>query len=122
MAGAVERPLSAGGTPVAQARAEGLARKLEGGVWIARLLRGGALASGALLVASLVAGSELFRTSGQTAVPAQLLGEGAVALLLATPIARLLGAAFLLARQREWRYALTAAAVLSLLAASLGVG
>jgi uncharacterized membrane protein len=87
-----------------------------GAVWLARVLRGGAVASGALFVASMVA-------EGLGALAAAgLLRKVAAAVLVATPIVRLVAAGVMLGLKGERRYALYAAGVLVLLALSVVAG
>lgn len=76
---------------------------------IARLLRWGVYASGALLVAGLALGSAGMVRAG-------------IAVLVATPVLRVLVLTAGYARAGEWRFAAAGAAVLAMLALSLALG
>ncbi len=95
-------------------------RSVAGDRWIARVLRGGALVSGGMLVVSL--GLEALPQSENTHVAIDLLRKGAASLLLVTPVARLAMAGTLLGLKGEWRYAAIAAGVLGLLGIAVGTG
>lgn len=101
-------PVRVGGRPVVD-------RGLGGGErWVARLLRAGALASGALFLASL--GLELLPATELLQAASAGLRRAAALVLLATPLLRLVAAGIVLGLRGEWRYAVYAAAVLALLA------
>ncbi len=95
-------------------------RAVAGDRWIARILRGGAVVSGGMLVLSL--GLEVLPHSVDTHVAIDLLRKGAASLLLVTPVARLAMAGTLLGLKGEWRYAAIAAGVLGLLGIAVGAG
>ncbi len=86
--------------------------------YVGRILRGGALASGALFVVSVAV--RLLPVTRVTAVMGDLLEEGAVSLLLVTPVARMVASGVLLGAKGEWRYALYAAGVVTLLGLAVG--
>ena len=88
--------------------------------WIARILRGGALISGTMFLASL--GMEVLPQSQTVQVAIDTLRKGAASLLLVTPVARLVVAGTMLGLRGEWRYTLYAAGVLGLLAIAVGAG
>ena len=88
--------------------------------WISRLLRGGAMCSGALFLASLAL--ESLPRSENVHVAIDLLRKGAASALLVTPVVRLVVAGTTLGLRGEWRYALYAAGVLGLLAVAVGAG
>ncbi|HEX5747027.1 MAG TPA: hypothetical protein VFZ09_12345 [Archangium sp.] len=88
--------------------------------WISRLLRGGALCSGALFLASL--GLEFLPRSETVHVGIDVLRKGAASALLVTPVVRLVVAGTSLGLRGEWKYALYAAGVLGLLAVAVGAG
>jgi len=106
--------------PVAEPEVRRRVRSVAGDRWIARVLRGGALASGGMLVLSL--GLEALPHSETTHVAIDLLRKGAASLLLVTPVARLAMAGTLLGLKGEWRYAAIAAGVLGLLGIAVGTG
>jgi hypothetical protein len=106
--------------PVAEPEVRRRVRSVAGDRWIARVLRGGALASGGMLVLSL--GLEALPQSENTHVAIDLLRKGAASLLLVTPVARLAMAGTLLGLKGEWRYAAIAAGVLGLLGIAVGTG
>jgi hypothetical protein len=86
---------------------------------LARVLRGGAVASGAFFAASLAL-EMLPATRGQEqAIDA--LRKGGASLLLGTPVVRLVLSGVTLGARGEWRYAACAAAVLALLGVAVGV-
>jgi len=85
------------------------AREVAGEIWLARVLRVGAIASGALFLASMVL--EPVAPEGSA-----LLGKLAASALIATPVARLVAAGTMLGLRGERRYALLTVAVLLLLA------
>jgi hypothetical protein len=95
-------------------------RAVAGERWIARILRGGALISGAMFVGSLV--MEALPQSQTVHVAIDTLRKGAASLLLVTPVARLVLAGTMLGLRGEWRYTLCAAGVLGLLALAVGAG
>ncbi|WP_233607547.1 hypothetical protein [Corallococcus sp. AB018] len=97
------------------------ARRLAAGErWIARMLRTGAITSGAMFVTSL--GLELLPRDESVHVAIDLLRKGAASMLLVTPVARLAMAGTLLGLRGEWRYAAIAAGVIGLLALAVGAG
>lgn len=106
--------------PVETGRRRRRVRSVAGDRWIARVLRGGALVSGGMLVVSL--GLEVLPHSENTHVAIDLLRKGAASLLLVTPVARLAMAGTLLGLRGEWRYAAIAAGVLGLLGIAVGTG
>jgi uncharacterized membrane protein len=75
----------------------------------AGVLRGGVLASSAALAAGLLTGSSV------------VLGIG-IALLICTPLLRVIAVAWELGKAREWAFVLFSIGVLSLLAASFALG
>ncbi|WP_434389217.1 hypothetical protein [Melittangium boletus] len=108
--------------PVSAARAlSPAAERAEAGeVWIARLLRGGALCSGLLFLVSI--GLESLPETESVHVLIDVLRKGAACALLVTPVVRLVVAGTTLGLRGEWRYALYAAGVLGLLAMAVGSG
>lgn len=120
---AVSPPLSSGDSPgappLASHPAQG-ARAEAGEQWISRLLRGGAVCSGGLFLASLTL--EALPQSESVHVAIDLLRKGAASALLVTPVVRLVVAGTSLGLRGEWRYALCAAGVLGLLAVAVGAG
>lgn len=123
LTGAVSPPLSSGispgAPPIASHPARG-ARAEAGEQWISRLLRGGAVCSGGLFLASLAL--EALPQSEAVHVAIDLLRKGAASALLVTPVVRLVVAGTSLGLRGEWRYALCAAGVLGLLAVAVGAG
>jgi hypothetical protein len=103
----------------AQARAR-VGRSVAGERWIARVLRGGAVVSGAMFLGSLA--MEALPQSQTVHVAIDTLRKGAASLLLVTPVVRLVLAGTMLGLRGEWRYTLCAAGVLGLLAIALGAG
>lgn len=95
-------------------------RAAAGERWIARILRGGALISGGLFLASLA--MESLPRSLEAHVTIDTLRKGAASMLLVTPVARLVVAGAMLGLRGEWRYTLYAAGVLGLLALAVGAG
>jgi hypothetical protein len=95
-------------------------RAVAGERWIARILRGGALISGAMFVGSLAL--EALPQSETVHVAIDTLRKGAASLLLVTPVGRLVLAGTMLGLRGEWRYTLCAAGVLGLLALAVGAG
>lgn len=95
-------------------------RSVAGERWIARILRGGAVISGGMFLASL--GLEVLPQSQTVQVAIDTLRKGAASLLLVTPVARLVVAGAMLGLRGEWRYTLFAAGVLGLLALAVGAG
>jgi hypothetical protein len=95
-------------------------RSAAGERWIARILRGGALISGGMFLASL--GLEALPRSLATHVTIDTLRKGAASMLLVTPVARLVMAGAMLGLRGEWRYTLYAAGVLGLLALAVSAG
>ncbi|ATB32370.1 hypothetical protein MEBOL_005847 [Melittangium boletus DSM 14713] len=116
-------PVSMDPTP-SESRARPSATHVEraeaGEQWIARLLRGGALCSGALFLVSLAL--ESLPDSESVHVLIDILRKGAASALLVTPVVRLMVAGTTLGLRGEWRYALYAAGVLGLLAVAVGTG
>lgn len=88
--------------------------------WIARVLKGGAATSGGLFLASLAL--EALPPGEASSVSVDVLRRAAAALLLVTPVARLVLAGASLGVRGEWRYVLYAAGVLGLLALAVGAG
>lgn len=88
--------------------------------WISRLLRGGAMCSGGLFLASLAL--ESLPQSETVHVAIDVLRKGAASALLVTPVVRLVVAGTTLGIRGEWKYALYAAGVLGLLALAVGAG
>jgi hypothetical protein len=101
-------------------RAAHIDRAESGERWIARLLRGGSLFSGALFLVSLAL--ELAPGSEDTDVLIDVLRKGAASVLLLTPLLRLVVAGTSLGLRGEWRYALYALLVLGLMALAVGAG
>ncbi len=108
------------GTAAATAVTARVGRAVAGERWIARALRGGAILSGGMFLASLPL--ELLPKSETVDVTIDLLRKGAASLLLVTPVARLAMAGTLLGLKGEWRYAAIAAGVLGLLGIAVGTG
>ena len=92
------------------------ARVMAGATWLGRILRGGALTSGALFLVSTVAEGLSFPAV------ADALRKVAAAVLIATPIVRLVTAGFMLGVGGERRYAAYAVGVLVLLGLSVVAG
>jgi hypothetical protein len=91
------------------------------GEWvISRALRGGALLSGALFLASLVL--ELLPQRTATSVLISHLRVAGASVLLVTPIVRLAVGGISLGYNGEWRYLAYALGVLALLAIAIGAG
>ncbi|WNG28566.1 hypothetical protein F0U62_34625 [Cystobacter fuscus] len=99
---------------------EHIARAEAGERWISRLLRGGAVCSGALFLLSLAL--ESLPDSEPVHVLIDVLRKGAASALLVTPVVRLVVAGTTLGIRGEWRYAAYAAGVLGLLAVAVGAG
>ena len=95
-------------------------RAAAGERWIARILRGGAVISGGMFLASL--GLEALPSSLTAHVTIDTLRKGAASMLLVTPVARLVVAGAMLGLRGEWRYTLYAAGVLGLLGLAVGAG
>lgn len=95
-------------------------RAIAGERWIARALRGGAVLSGGMFLASLPL--ELLPKSETVDVTIDLLRKGAASALLVTPVVRLMVAGTMLGIRGEWRYTLYAAGVLGLLGLAVGAG
>jgi hypothetical protein len=95
-------------------------RAVAGERWIARALRGGAILSGGMFLASLPL--ELLPKSEAVDVSIDLLRKGAASALLVTPVVRLVVAGTMLGLRGEYRYSLYAAGVLGLLALAVGAG
>ncbi len=95
-------------------------RAVAGERWIARILRGGALISGGMFLASLAL--ESLPSSLMAHVTIDALRKGAASMLLVTPVARLVVAGAMLGLRGEWRYTLYAAGVLGLLALAVSAG
>lgn len=91
-------------------------RPMEGATWLGRILRGGALLSGAVFAASIGAEALSFPAA------ADGLRKVAAAVLIATPIVRLVTAGVMLGLKGERRYAGYALGVLVLLALSVVAG
>ena len=114
-------PMGVGsGVSGARATPAHVARAEAGERWISRLLRGGALCSGALFLASLTLESLPESESAHMAI--DVLRKSAASALLVTPVVRLVVAGTSLGIRGEWRYALYAAGVLGLLALAVGAG
>ncbi|MCY1079978.1 hypothetical protein [Archangium lansingense] len=117
------QPQSASAAPVIPGRASTsaqVARAEAGEQWISRLLRGGAMCSGGLFLASLAL--ESLPQSETVHVAIDVLRKGAASALLVTPVVRLVVAGTTLGIRGEWKYALYAAGVLGLLALAVGAG
>lgn len=97
-----------------------IGRAAAGERWIARILRGGAVLSGAMFLGSLA--MEALPQSQPVQVAIDTLRKGAASLLLVTPVARLVAAGTMLGLRGEWRYTACAAGVLGLLALAVGAG
>ena len=95
-------------------------RAVAGERWIARALRGGAVLSGGMFLASLPL--ELLPRSETVDVTIDLLRKGAASALLVTPVVRLMVAGTMLGLRGEWRYTVYAAGVLGLLGLAVGAG
>jgi len=95
-------------------------RAAAGERWIARILRGGAVISGGMFLASL--GMESLPSSLTAHVTIDTLRKGAASMLLVTPVARLVVAGAMLGLRGEWRYTLCAAGVLGLMAIAVSAG
>lgn len=123
--GALSVPLSpkdSGASAVSEvASAPAHVKRAEAGErWISRLLRGGAMCSGGLFLASLAL--ESLPQSETVHVSIDVLRKGAASALLVTPVVRLVVAGTTLGVRGEWKYALYAAGVLGLLALAVGAG
>ncbi len=117
------RQQAVSGAPVAPLRDDTPAhvKRAEAGErWISRLLRTGAMCSGALFLSSLVL--ESLPESESVHVAIDVLRKGAASALLVTPVVRLVVAGTTLGIRGEWRYAVYAAGVLGLLALAVGAG
>ncbi len=88
--------------------------------YLAKILRAGAVASGALFATSVAL--RVLPVTRHTAMAIDLAQQGAVSLLLFTPVARLVASGVVLGAKGEWRYALYAAGVIGLLGLALGAG
>jgi hypothetical protein len=106
--------------PSAGASARHVARAEAGERWISRLLRGGAMCSGGLFLASLAL--EALPPSEGLKGAIDLMRRGAASALLVTPVVRLVVAGTTLGIRGEWRYAVCAAGVLGLLALAVSAG
>jgi hypothetical protein len=115
----LEVPAQVAPTPV-MAQAPARARVFFGEQVVARVLRTGAIFSGMCFIASLFA--EALPQSTHQAYAVDGLRRAGIALLVATPVVRLVAAGMLLALKGEWRYALYAACILLMLAVALGAG
>ena len=111
-----DRPLSAPAVAIPAMRA----RALEGEKVIARVLRTGAVASGGMFLAALVLTH--WPTSQWASYGVDFCRKGGTALLLATPVVRLIAAGLLLGIRGEWRYAAYAGCILLLLVFAVGAG
>jgi hypothetical protein len=107
-------------TAAATAVTARVGRAVAGERWIARALRGGAILSGGMFLASLPL--ELLPKSETVDVTIDLLRKGAASALLVTPVVRLVVAGTMLGLRGEYRYSLYAAGVLGLLALAVGAG
>lgn len=96
------------------------ARTFGGEKFIGRLLRTGAVLSGAMFVSSLAL--EVLEQRPEILVAEDLLRKTGLVVLVVTPIARLASGAALLALKGEWKYALYGAGVLALLALAVAGG
>jgi hypothetical protein len=85
---------------------------------VGRVLRGGALLSGALFLASL--GLELLPATPRVGIAIDTLQKAGASLLLVTPVVRLFVAGAVMGMRGEWKYALCAVYVLGLLALAVG--
>lgn len=117
MADPVDTPMAAAPAPAA---AIPRARSFAGDQAIAHVLRMGAIFSGLCFVGSL--GAELLPVSAWQMHAIDALRRAGIALLIVTPVLRLVAAGVLLALKGEWRYAFYAACILLLLAAAVGAG
>lgn len=108
------------GAPTTGAPATPIERAEAGERWISKLLRGGAMCSGGLFLASLAL--EALPASEGVQVAIDVLRKGAASALLVTPVVRLVVAGTTLGIRGEWKYALYAAGVLGLLAIAVGAG
>jgi hypothetical protein len=111
--GAAER------TPAAE-EAAGTVGAVRGERLIARVLRAGAVTSGALFLLSM--GCEVLPPDPTRTHLLEGARMAGASLLVATPVARLVVAGGTLGRRGEWRYALCAAGVLALLGVAVGAG
>jgi uncharacterized membrane protein len=114
----VEALAPAAEIPVASVSAEPVAVGAER--IIGRTLRVGALLSGSLFLLSL--GLQTISASPSLAVDADGLRRAGASVLVVTPVVRLVVSGLALGRRGEWRYALCAAGVLSLLALAVAAG
>lgn len=85
---------------------------------LARVLHGGAAASGALFAASLAL--EVLPASHGQEVAVDALRKAGASLLLGTPVVRLVVSGLTLGIRGEWRYAAYAGAVIALLGVAVG--
>lgn len=96
------------------------AREMSGEQAISAVLRTGAILSGLCFLTSLVI--ELFPPSVPASIAVELLRKGGVALLIVTPVLRLIAAGVVLGMRGEWRYTLYAACIVLLLAVAITAG
>lgn len=87
---------------------------------IGRVLRAGALGSGALFLLSVVLSSLPQASAWEREL--FLLRAAAASLLVVAPVVRLIVAGSVLALHREWRYAGAAVGILVMLAIAVGLG
>ena len=83
---------------------------------LARLLRIGSMIAAALLAAGIVG-----MVLGRTVFAPRLIGAGLM-VLLATPVMRVLAAAIIFVRQKDWKFALFSLVVLCCIAAGILLG
>ncbi|MGQ0506996.1 MAG: DUF1634 domain-containing protein [Myxococcaceae bacterium] len=88
--------------------------------YLAGIFRAGAYSSGLLFGAALLL--QLLPTNQLTSVAMDHLERGGVFMLVVTPVARLIASGVMLGAKGEWRYALYAAGVLTLLGMAVGAG
>lgn len=106
--------------PPAQPIPQQRARALAGEHHIAMILRAGAVCAGLCFAASLCV--ELLPATEAQGFLIDLLRKAGVALLIVTPIARIVAAGVMLGLKGEWRYALFTGCILLLLAVAVGAG
>lgn len=96
------------------------AREMSGEQLISRVLRTGAIMAGLFFLTSI--GLDLLPQTVETAAAVEVLRKGGVAILIATPVLRLIAAGVVLGVRGEWRYTLYAACIVLLLSVALAAG
>lgn len=96
------------------------AREMSGEQLISGVLRTGAVLAGLCFLTSLVI--ELLPPSVPGSIAIEVLRKGGVALLIITPVLRLVAAGVVLGMRGEWRYTFYAACIVLLLALAVTAG